>query len=62
MLKNFILAPMESLIFVLSLLMYAVYRTLSFISVDAHIIIVMIMVIVIALGVDGPLGCSQQLH
>ncbi len=53
---------MESLIFVLSLLMYAVYRTLSFISVDAHIIIVMIMVIVIVLGVDGPLGCSQQLH
>lgn len=32
----------------------AVYRTLFFISVDAHILIFIMMDIVIVLGVDGP--------
>lgn len=35
-----------------------VYRTLSFISVDAHVVTVMVMVIV--LGVDGPLCCLSD--
>ena len=36
------------------MLVAAVYRTLSFISVDAHIVIFIAMAIVVNLGVNGP--------
>ncbi len=60
MLKNVILALMEYLKFALYLWHLRCHRMLSFISVDAHIIIVIIMLIVIVLGGDGPLLLAHQ--